>query len=501
MTGLYRTQLTLSQKIQCAAQAVGLQVHGVITALSREFGLSRPTVYEVAATAEALLQRHFERPGGSALTVEVDTAQLVRAIVALRVVAPNSIRSIEELLPILYPGVSLSYGKVQQLVTEAQRQAAQFNRQADLSAIRAGALDELFSQGSPVLAGIDLASSYLFSLSVEDDRSGERWAGVLAPAREQGLALEIVVKDAAKGIAAGVEQVFPQAEQRDDCFHAQYEMNKVRQRLERQAYAAIEHEEALLKRLQKTRAKHRNKRRKLNHQLAWARRKSAQAIAKYDAFEAAVDQAQTAMSWVDLQTNQIRTGEQVQTDIIEAAEAMRAIDREDARKVANYLANRAAGLACYATELHAALSALAGEYGIDAVSLAAVIIQLIDDLQQRRRPWQRREQSHHVLGAYQHLHRLLGDNADTLIERVGQLWQQRYRASSAIEGFNASLRPYLYVHKGVTQGFLELYRAYYNLRTRRWGRHQGTSAHQCLSGQRVDDWLTVLGFPPSHAVH
>ena len=72
-----------------------------------------------------------------------------------------------------------------------------------------------------------------------------------------------------------------------------------------------------------------------------------------------------------------------------------------------------------------------------------------------------------------------------------------HQHSSAIEGFNAALRPYLYVHKGATQGFLDLFRAWFNLRTRRWGRHQGTSAHECLTGQRVHDWLTLLGYPPS----
>ena len=62
---------------------------------------------------------------------------------------------------------------------------------------------------------------------------------------------------------------------------------------------------------------------------------------------------------------------------------------------------------------------------------------------------------------------------------------------------NATLRPYLYVHKGATQGFLDLFRAWFNLRTRRWGRHKGTSAHECLTRQRVHDWLTLLGYPPS----
>ena len=78
--------------------------------------------------------------------------------------------------------------------------------------------------------------------------------------------------------------------------------------------------------------------------------------------------------------------------------------------------------------------------------------------------------------------------------------EKRYRAFSAIEGFNAALRPYLYVHKD-EPNFLELFRAYYNLRTRRWGRHKGTSAHECLTGTLVKDWLSLLAYPPSSTLH
>ena len=48
---------------------------------------------------------------------------------------------------------------------------------------------------------------------------------------------------------------------------------------------------------------------------------------------------------------------------------------------------------------------------------------------------------------------------------------------------------------------LDLFRAWFNLRTRRWGRHKGTSAHECLTRQRVHDWLTLLGYPPSPTLH
>ena len=74
---------------------------------------------------------------------------------------------------------------------------------------------------------------------------------------------------------------------------------------------------------------------------------------------------------------------------------------------------------------------------------------------------------------------------------------KRHRASSAIESLNSLLRPYLYVHKGVSQGFLELFVAWRNLRTRPMGKHRGTSAYELLTGDKVDDWLTLLGYPPS----
>ena len=220
MTVLQRTDLTTSQKIQCAAAAVaGQHAHGSKTALSETYEISRPTVYAVGAAAESVLRSHFESPllQGAAVDVRVDDAQLRRAVVALRVLAPNAIRPIEDLVPLLYPGVKVSYGTIQQMLAEAEGRAARFNAQVSLGGVEAGALDEMFSQGEPVLAGVDLDSGYLFGLSLSPTRDGEAWAELLRAGQAQGLS--VVVKDAARGIAAGVSEVFPHAEQRDDCFH------------------------------------------------------------------------------------------------------------------------------------------------------------------------------------------------------------------------------------------------------------------------------------------
>ena len=215
MTVLQRTDLTTSQKIQCAAAAVaGQHAHGSKTALSETYEISRPTVYAAGAAAESVLRSHFEAPllQGAAVDVRVDDAQLRRAVVALRVLAPNAIRPIEDLVPLLYPGVKVSYGTIQHMLVEAEARAARFNAQASLGGVEAGALDEMFSQGEPVLAGVDLDSGYLFGLSLSATRDGEAWAELLREGQCQGLELSVVVKDAAKGIAAGVSEVFPHAE-------------------------------------------------------------------------------------------------------------------------------------------------------------------------------------------------------------------------------------------------------------------------------------------------
>ena len=503
MTVLHRTDLTTSQKIECAAAAVARQhEHGSKTALSETYEISRPTVYAVGATAEAVLRSHFEAPllGGAGVDVRVDDAQLRRAVVALRVLAPNSIRSIEDLLPLLYPGVKVSYGTIQAMLVEAEGRAARFNAQSSLGGVQAGALDEMFSQGEPVLAGVDLDSGYLFGLSLSATRDAGAWAGVLGEGKAQGLGLSVVVKDAAKGIAAGVAEVFPDAEQRDDCFHVLYEMNKVRGRLERRAYAAIEREGEALGRLGKIRAREKAQRRKAKCALRKARRECAEAIERFDAFEAAMDTVRGALECVDVVSGELHRPEQVEALIGQAAGCIGSLGTGECTKLARYLRNRAPGLVLAQKSVLPRLEALGERWSMPVVSLGCLCWYLVRALNSHPPHARRRALSRHLLGAYGALRDQLGTESDSLLDAVEAVLHRRHRASSAIEGFNAALRPYLYVHKGVTQGFLDLFRAWFNLRTRRWGRHKRTSAHECLTGQRVGDWLARLGYPPSPAL-
>jgi hypothetical protein len=436
--------------------------------------------------------------------VEVDEAQLQRAVVALRVTSPNALRPIEDLIPIVYPEVHISYGKVQQMVSEAEHRAAEFNLKMDMAKIDASALDEMFSQGDPVLAGVDLDTGALFALALRESRAAQDWAEVLQKCKDQGLDLQTVVKDAAKGIETAVQEVYPRAEQRDDCFHALYEMGKVRRILEQRAYGAIAREQDVKQKLEKLRSTGRgDKRSKLVHELVVASCKCRRAIQLHDSFDKAMHIAQEAMQMVDLKTGQLRTSGQCQADIERAACIMMGLNDRRCCKVGKYLQNRAPGLVKYIAQLHEQMTHLAAQWGQPTVCAACVFWRLVHELKHKRFACghHRRQHQRYLFQAYRSLcdATLCQAEREAIVGAVDAIFEKRHRASSAIEGFNAFLRPFLYVHKGVTQGFLELLRAFYNLRTRRWGRHKGTSAHECLTGNRVQDWLSLLGYPPKVA--
>jgi hypothetical protein len=283
-------------------------------------------------------------------------------------------------------------------------------------------------------------------------------------------------------------------------------MGKVRRWLEQRAYGAIGLEDEANEKLEKLRSTGvGGERSKLMGKRIVASRRCRRAIELHDRFEEAMGKAQEAMQIVDSKTGQLRTAEQCRAAIEQAAMVMRGLDERKCRKVGKYLGNRAAGLVKYMAEMGQQLGQLAVEWGQQAISSASALWRVVNDLNHKHFGCEYKREQHErlLLKAFQSLCDATDSASDreAIMVAVDGVFQRRYRASSAIEGFNAALRPFLYVHKGVTQGFLELFRAHYNLRTRLWGRHRGTSAYQCLTGERVTDWLSLLGYPLTSATN
>jgi len=492
-----------------AAVALAAQgEYGVVTDLARQHGITRQEVYALREQGRLALEATFtpaevERPGR--FTLELSEADIARTVVALRVVTPSSIRDEVALLPIIY-GFGWSYGKIWNVLHQAEQRAREFLDDVDLSGIESVALDEMFSQGCPVFAGIDLDTQYLFQAEVHPSRSGEVWAESLGALRDhQGLQPKRVVKDAGTGLRAGVQSCWPGVEEYDDLFHAVRKMGQEAYHLERRAYASIAKEEKLTQ--QRGRAKTETKRRSLGQQLRQTRLRTEHAIDRYDRFEALRREAARVLELADRGSGRLRTSTEVVVILTRVAEDMKAIGGKRVREVAKYLRNRAKGLGRYLDDLSARLDRTAEAAG-GAEVVEAVVRAYQASLVVHRRgrsgpPWARRARHQELEEAVRHLLEATGREAECLQRAVGLVMPElahRHRASSAIENLNSVLRPYLVVQKHAEQGFLDLFCFYWNTRTRQWGRHKGTSAYELLCGEKVDDWLTLLGFPPGEAL-
>ncbi len=499
---LDRTQLNSSDKLDLLSKTIACQVHSSISSLSDEFNVSRKAIYSAKDAAKAALKSLVtvnEEPD-VITSVSVDVPHLRRSIVALSITAPNSIRAIEEQIPLLYPGCKVSYGYIQGVIIEAQEQAKLFNDKVALSAIKSVAIDEMFSQGDPVLAGIDLDSGYLFSLSHEERRDGETWARVLGEAKSQGLLPEHVVKDGAKGIAKGVSMTFEHAEQRDDAFHALYIVGKALQKIERRAYYYIDKETYLEKILNKT-ALDKVKKQQAMDDFLGVQVKCKQAIEQYESGAKSRNYLHQALASISMKTGELMTQKQAKILLTKAVDGLIITEHKDGLNAARYIKNRLQGLTLATQALHDKLLMLRECYSQEYIEVACRFSERKRQLR-KAKTWKKTKYQKELVGSYHWLRLNLGDDAsDELMLEVEALHETRHRASSAIEGFNATLRSYLYVRKGVNQGFLELFKAWYNLRSRRWGKRRGTSAYQNITGKKVDDWLTILNFPPSVLHH
>lgn len=485
--------------------------YGKLAALAREQDVDRRRLYEVRERAKSALVAEFDESdeGGSDVdeaTVSLPDDEVLfhlpvtvglvkRVIIALRTVAPASVRDIVALLPILFGGlVSWSFGTVQKVLIEAGNRAARRLEDVPLSPVECVVLDEMFSQNRPVLAGLDNTSQYLFLLAERPCRTGEEWATVLKEIQaRQGLEPQRVLKDAGTGLAKGVSATWPDAEQRDDCFHAIYEFGQVKFYLERRAFGAITSEYEYEER--RGRAKDESERRRAGQDWRQAKERASLAIDRFETFERLALESHELLKLCRPGTGELYKEEEVRSGLERTGEAMRLVGGHHARKAGRYLRNRAAGLALHLRSLGEELLKVTADAGGEGLLKAATRLYQANLNAQPKPNAKKAAVADELRAAIREIAVQAGGDSAKVCQAMKVVFpvlDQRERASSAIENFNSVLRPYLVVHKNVQQNFLDLFRYYWNTRTREWGRHKGTSAYQQLTGKPVDDWLEML---------
>ena len=133
-----------------------------VSGLAARHGVSRKFVYRQTRKARAALEDAFSPAAQDdevLFELPVTAAWLRQVIIGLALICRGSYRGAVEFLRDLL-GVPVSLGHVRDVLQAAARQASAINDDQDLSGIRVGLHDELFQGATPVLAGVDAASTY-----------------------------------------------------------------------------------------------------------------------------------------------------------------------------------------------------------------------------------------------------------------------------------------------------------------------------------------------------
>jgi hypothetical protein len=483
------TAKTLRASERCSLGVQALARHHSISSLAQEAGVSRKFVHRQAGIAQAALDDAFTPQAAKdevLFHLPVTKAWLEQVALGLILINHSSYRGVVEFCRDLLD-VKMSVGTVHNIARQALAQARAHNLGHALDKVTIAGLDEIFQNGQPVLVGADIASTYCFLLSREDQRDADTWAIRLWELQPRGFHPQATVADFGLAIRAGQKRAFPDVPCRGDVFHALHAIGPVLGYLDNRAYDAI----AALQRLQcryaklqsQARAQQSGQRGALRRQINRATQQQEQAIAladhvallvrwlHYDVF------AVSALSYAERRTL---------FDFILAELQTRApLCSHRLDPVCTLLQNHRDELLAFAVQLDHDLDALATQWQIPlAVVRELFNLQALDPRQPAR--WQKETA----------LRQRLGHRFHPLGQAVQKLAAGVVRASSVIENINSRLRNYFFLRRHLGNDYLALLQFFLNHRRFLRSEHperKHKSPAELLTGQHHPHWLEMLG--------
>lgn len=497
--GARRVDIDVQQRVHLALSVLSPhRPHGTITRLAEHVGVSRQTLYRLAATAEHLLRTGLlpDRHGAvrAASPIHIDRNRLRRASVVLTE-AGISLRDVQRCLGELLD-TQVSIGWVQTVLVEAEQAAAAVNRAwcPTVNELLAG--DELFSNNTPNLLIVGNDSLYIYTLSQQPTCDGDTWGCMLleSPPCPQ------FASDGGAGIAAGVRAA-EIATHQGDWDHVLRPLWGHVARLEAQAYGALTAVEERVTKFDRARTPGRL----TQHFRAWERLQldAGRSVAKYDAFRLLAEQVDSWFALIDVETGELRDPEHAAAHIRAVGQEIRAMSGGNIHEyLGTMLMHQAEALFRYQPVLARVLQPLKERWGVTSIQALARIWQLDADARRHPRP-QQKVQRHR---------RLWIESLDTAVAAVGpeEVWTawhaicdvlgRVWRGSMLAECINSRLRPRLDRRKRTDQGYLDLFRFLHNVRRFRRGKRAGQSPAERVGLMLPDDPLTLLGFAPKVSI-
>jgi len=167
-----------------------------ISELARQYETNRQFVYDQQGKVLEVLEDGFDVEENQISSIVLSDKMLEKMVFGCMVICKGSTEDTQEFLKQVV-GIHLAIGEISKIINSIADKAAQFNRSICLNQIKAGAHDEIFQAGKPVLVGVDVYSTFIYLMKASDTRDSTDWGVALLEKADDGLNLESSVNDAA----------------------------------------------------------------------------------------------------------------------------------------------------------------------------------------------------------------------------------------------------------------------------------------------------------------
>lgn len=456
-----------------------------VTEMSARKNVSRKFIHKQKKLADQALDKAFEpvlKNKEVIFYLPVTKEWIQQFILAQILICHSSYRGVIEILASLFDYHNICPGTIHNIVMKASKTAAEINSKESLSNIRYAAHDEIFQNSTPVLAGVDIESTYCYHLSAEDHRDETTWGVHLLDLRERGLHPKYTVADGGTGLRAGQAAAWPDVPCYGDVFHAQYELGKLVRFLENRAASASSKLEKFEAKMLK--AKKNGEGQKVSKSLALTRQ-------KHKEISLLAEQISILSDWMredvlSLAGPDIKIRRELFDFIVEEIEKQEAIFSYKIRPVRISLQNQRDILLGFVNELEKQFIALSEQSDVP-LYLVQAVCELQGLNQESQFYWSQRLE----------LQKKLGHKFFMVYQAVQEILENTPRASSLVENLNSRLRNYFFLRRHIGNKYLTLLQFFLNHRRFMRSGHServGLSPLEIMTKEKQPHWLESLGF-------
>jgi transposase-like protein len=476
---------TPEQRAQWTAYMLAHQgEYGLITRLSREGGVSRPTLYAWRDQAQQALLQAFTPPSSAPPL----PSQLARQILTAWINHASN-RGIQMAMrELAQQGVSLA--TISAILAEAQQRALVWMQTHRPPSVRALALDEIYANDrtGAYLNVVDVHSGAVWASEGPLPVDSESWTLVLWSLQDREVRWDRLVGDEGAALQAACRSVSPALAFQSDQWHVLHKCAQVQARLERR-----------LRDLQAQRVVVERQAARLASGLRPKGRNPKTDLAAHAADLAAARQLAAAVQFLTQELRRL-----LDVVVLSRHGLLSARERQGELEAVLDLLAQVAATAPPAQQrevqgLHAHLLGVLPRLLTFVVPVEQVQLSLAGVLCAEQQSllawaWLRRTalgwRSREIVAA-------LPESWRSAARVLLAAWDDAVRVSSAVERWHSILRPHLAVRRSLTSGMLALLAVWHNHRVFSRGVHKGKSPlHLSGMSDAPSDWLIALGYPP-----